>query len=104
MIYIVSAGSALLTTVCLYLYLLKTGYFVMNGDAHASLAEENIVLPDTEDPDEEEDNKEVPEENDAEEEIHTQMTQPDKYRELHPHLRGGAAAAQVRRADGRAGT
>ena len=25
-------------------------------------------------------------ENDAEEEIHTQMTQPDKYRELHPHL------------------
>lgn len=67
MIYIVSAGAALLTTVCLYLYLLKTGYFVMNGDAHASLAEENIVLPDTEDPDEEEDNKEVPEENDAEE-------------------------------------
>ena len=31
-------------------------------------------------------------ENDAEEEIHTQMTQPDKYREHHPHHERGAAA------------
>ena len=39
-------------------------------------------------------------ENDAEEEIHTQMTQPDKYRELHPYLRGHTASRGMRTADG----
>ena len=38
-------------------------------------------------------------ENDAKEEIHTQMTQPDKYRELHPHLCRGAASCGVQSAD-----
>ena len=41
-------------------------------------------------------------ENDAEEEIHTQMTQPDKYRELHPLLCGGPASGGMQAADGRA--
>ena len=34
-------------------------------------------------------------ENDAEEEIHTQMTQPDKYRELYPHLCGNTASCRM---------
>jgi len=38
-------------------------------------------------------------ENDAEEEIHTQMTQPDKYRELHSHLCRSPASSRVQQAD-----
>ena len=38
-------------------------------------------------------------ENDAEEEIHTQMTQPEKYRELYPHLCGCAAASGMQSED-----
>ena len=38
-------------------------------------------------------------ENDAKEEIHTQMSQPEKYRELHPYLRGRAASSGVQSPD-----
>ena len=41
-------------------------------------------------------------ENDAEEEIHTQMTQPDKYRELHPYLCGHTAQSGMQPPDGAA--
>lgn len=38
-------------------------------------------------------------ENDAEEEIHTQMTQPDKYRELHPYFCWHTASCGMQSAD-----
>ncbi|MBR3227860.1 MAG: hypothetical protein IKF68_04875, partial [Erysipelotrichaceae bacterium] len=41
-------------------------------------------------------------ENDAEEEIHTQMTQPDKYRELYPYLCRHTVKSGVLQTDGKA--
>jgi len=38
-------------------------------------------------------------ENDAKEEIHTQMSQSDEYRELHPYLRRDPASGRVQQAD-----